>query len=146
MVAFRRIYIFSQSIEVNASWLPVKRYIDNEMGVKHTDEDPIYFDHYDAEALHHRLDTQHNIIDYTKKQNFKRLFQILIVIDEFVDSPEFTRQSKMLHSLYARGRHNMISTITATQKFNARHPIILVNATELYVYRLRKHEGFGCLH
>ena len=31
----------------------------------------------------------------------------------------------------------MISTITATQKFNAVHPIIRVNATELYVYRLR---------
>jgi hypothetical protein len=43
----------------------------------------------------------------------------------------------MLHSLYVRGRHNMISTITATQKINAIHPIIRVNATELYVYRLR---------
>ena len=31
----------------------------------------------------------------------------------------------------------MISKITATQKFNAIHPIIRVNATELYVYRLR---------
>ena len=31
----------------------------------------------------------------------------------------------------------MISTITSTQKFNAIHPIIRVNATELYVYRLR---------
>ena len=30
----------------------------------------------------------------------------------------------------------MISTITATQKFNSLHPIIRVNATELYVYRL----------
>ena len=80
---------------------------------------------------------KHKITDYTKKKNFKRLFQILIIIDDFADSPEFTRQSKMLHSLYVRGRHNMISTITATQKFNAIHPIIRVNATELYVYRLR---------
>ena len=31
----------------------------------------------------------------------------------------------------------MVSTITTTQKFNAIHPIIRVNATELYVYRLR---------
>jgi hypothetical protein len=31
----------------------------------------------------------------------------------------------------------MISTITATQKCNAIHPIMRVNATELYVYRLR---------
>ena len=43
----------------------------------------------------------------------------------------------MLHSLYVRGRHNMISRITTTQKFNAIHPIIRVNATELYVYRLK---------
>ena len=31
----------------------------------------------------------------------------------------------------------MINTITAIQKFNAIHPIIRVNATELYVYRFR---------
>ena len=43
----------------------------------------------------------------------------------------------MLHSLYVRGRHNMISTITTTQKFNAIHPIIRVNATDMYVYRVR---------
>ncbi len=34
----------------------------------------------------------------------------------------------------------MISSITATQKFNAIHPIIRVNATELYVYRLRNYK------
>ncbi len=31
----------------------------------------------------------------------------------------------------------MISSITATQKINTIHPIILVNASELSVYRLR---------
>ena len=99
---FNRVYIFSPSIEMDASWLPVKKYIENDMSAKHTDEDPIYFDHYDPEALHDILDTQHNITDYTKKKNFKRPFQILIIIDDFADSPEFTRQSKMLHSLYVR--------------------------------------------
>ena len=72
-----------------------------------------------------------------KKRGAKKLFQILIIIDDFADDPSFTRQSKLLRALYTRGRHNMISTITATQKFNAMHPIIRVNATELYVYRLR---------
>ena len=33
----------------------------------------------------------------------------------------------------------MISTITATQKFSAIHPLIRVNATDLYVYRLRNY-------
>ena len=34
----------------------------------------------------------------------------------------------------------MISSITATQKNNAIHPIFRVNATELYVYRLRNYK------
>lgn len=137
---FSRIYIFSPSIEVDSSWIPVKKYITDHMKVVHTEEEPIYFDHYDPKALHDILDIQHKITDYSKKKNYKKLFQILIIIDDFADDPTFTRQSKMLHSLYVRGRHNMISTITATQKFNAIHPIIRVNATELYVYRLRNNK------
>ena len=74
-----------------------------------------------------------------KKENCKKLYSILMVIDDFADAPEFSRQSKLLHALYTRGRHNSISTITATQKFTAIHPIIRVNATELYVYRLRNY-------
>ena len=68
------------------------------------------------------------------------MFQILVIVDDFADDPSFTRQSKILHGLYTRGRHNMISTITATQKFSSIHPIIRVNATELYVYRLRNYK------
>ena len=107
------------------------------MKVSHTAEEPIYFDHYDPDALANILETQHKITNFLKKRGDKKLFQILIIIDDFADDPIFTRQSKLLHALYTRGRHNMISTITATQKFNAIHPIIRVNATELYVYRLR---------
>ena len=59
------------------------------------------------------------------------------IIDDFADDPSFSRQSKTVHSLYVRGRHSMISTLTATQKCNAIHPIIRVNATEQYVYTLR---------
>ena len=43
----------------------------------------------------------------------------------------------MLHVLYVRGRHHMISTKTATQNINAINPIVRVHATELYVNRLR---------
>jgi len=137
---FSRIFIFSPSIEVDATWRPVKEYIEKHMKVKHTTEEPIYFDHYDAGALANILDTQHNITNYLKKRGDKKLFQILIIIDDFADDPSFTRQSKLLHALYTRGRHNMISTITATQKFNSIHPLIRVNATELYVYRLRNYK------
>ena len=64
----------------------------------------------------------------------------MVVVDDFADDPIFSRHSKILHALYTRGRHNSISTITATQKFSAIAPIIRVNATELYVYRLRNYK------
>ena len=120
--------------------MPVKKYIEQEMKVKHSDEEKIYFDHYDAEDLRKIVDTQHKVTEYMKKQGMKKLFQILIVVDDFADTPEFTRQSKLLHALFTRGRHNSISTITATQKITAIHPIIRVNATSLFVYRLRNYK------
>jgi hypothetical protein len=137
---FSRIYIFSPSIEVDHVWVPVKKYISEEMKVVHSDEEPIYFDHYDPEALSNIIEVQHKITNYMKKQNKTKLFSILIIIDDFADSPEFSRHSKLLHALYTRGRHSMISTITATQKFSSIHPLIRVNATELYIYRLRNHK------
>ena len=68
---FNRIYIFNPSIDVDSSWIPIKKNYIKHMKVKDTDDDPIYINHYDAEALHEILDTQHKIIDYTKKKTFE---------------------------------------------------------------------------
>ncbi len=70
---------------------------------------------------------------------------MLIVTDDFADDAVFTRQSKLLHSLYTRGRHNSISTIVSTQKFADIHPIIRVNTTSLIVYRLRNNRELESL-
>ena len=45
----------------------------------------------------------------------------------------------LINALFTRGRHNNISTIVSAQKFRAISNIIRVNATELYVYRLRNY-------
>ena len=50
------------------TWQPVKYYIEKTMKVKHTDEEPIYFQEYEAEALENIIDTQHKIITYMKKK------------------------------------------------------------------------------
>jgi len=127
------------------SWEPVKDYIEKHMKVKETDEDPIYFDNYDSAALEKIIHTQHKLSEYMKKNTTGKIYQILIVIDDFADDPSFTRHSKLLHSLYIRGRHTFISTITATQVFNALSPIIRKNITELYVYRLRNNKDLESL-
>ena len=64
---------------------------------------------------------------------------MLVTVDDFPDEDSFSRHSKLLHSLYTRGRHNSISTITATQAFTALSTLIRKNTVELYTYRLRNY-------
>ena len=64
---FSRIYIFSPSIDVDATWSPVKTYIEDEMELKESDKDKFYFDHYDPEDLKQIIDTQRKVIEYMKK-------------------------------------------------------------------------------
>ena len=61
----------------------------------------------------------------------------MILIDDFIDDPSFTRKSQLLHKLYIRGRQHMILTIAATQRYKAVSPIIKKSMTHLFVYRLR---------
>ena len=56
-----------------------------------------------------------------------------------------SRHSKLLHSLFTRGRHSFISSIVATQKFKAISIIIRVNATDLYVFKLRNQGDLDAL-
>jgi len=135
---FSRVYIFSPSINVDfQTWQPVKKYIEKEINAN--EDENFYFDHYDEEALLNIINTQRKIIEYQKKHNHNKLFSILIVVDDFADDVKFSRNSKLLHSLFTRGRHSQISTVVATQKFNALSPIIRVNASDLYVFRLRNY-------
>ena len=120
---FQRLFVFSPSISVDASWRPVIEYIEKDMKVD-TKQEKVLFDHYDAEALNDIIDNQHKLVDYMKKKEAKTLYNILVVVDDFADDPKFVRQSKMLQALYIRGRHTMISTITATQVFTALSPTI----------------------
>ena len=71
---FSRIFIFSPSIEVDMTWRPVKEYIDKHMKVKHTAEEPIYFDHYDPEAVANILETQRKITNFLKQRGDKKSF------------------------------------------------------------------------
>ena len=142
---FERVYIFSPSVNVDATWEPVRSYIEDKMDTHETDEDKFYFDHYDKDSLEQIIATQNKIVLEQKSKNKKKLFQILIIIDDMADDSHFSRQSKLLHSLYTRGRHACISTVTSTQKFTAISPIIRVNATELYVYRLRSGQDLDTL-
>jgi hypothetical protein len=143
--SFERIYIFSPSIFVDYSWLPVRDYIEKEMKITPTDDDPFYFDHYSEEALQHIIDTQHKIIKYMKEKSYKKMFNILILIDDMADCTDFMRSSKLLHQLYIRGRHNYISVCTAVQRYYCLAPIIRLNTRMIFIYKLRNQKDLDSI-
>ncbi len=134
---FSRIYIWSPSINVDSTWLPVKDYIRDH--IKPNEREKIYFDSYEPSELEAVIKTQQKVIDYQKEQKHKDLYQILILVDDFIDDPSFTRKSQLLHQLYIRGRHYMISTITSTQVYKAISNVVRKNMNHLFIYRLRNY-------
>ena len=127
---------FSPSTHVDDTWNAVKKYIREVMNVD-TDREPTYFKEYTPEALNKIIQTQHKVIDYQKKNKQKNLHSILIVIDDFADDPKFVRYSNILHSLFTRGRHNAISVLLTTQKYNVLAPIVRLNASALFIFTLK---------
>ena len=134
---FNIIYIFSPSVDIDHTWKPVKDYIAKE--IKPHEREKLYCDNYDPVELEAIIDKQHKVINYLKSQGHTNMFQILIVIDDWADDPSFTRNSKLLHQLYIRGRHQCISTITSTQVYIAISPIVRKHITQLFVFRLRNY-------
>ena len=47
------------------------------------------------------------------------------------------RYSKILHGLYTKSRHFGLSIITSVQKCNALSPIVRLNTSSLYIFKLK---------
>jgi hypothetical protein len=132
---FSRIYIFSPSHEIDDTWLPVKKYIEEELTT--TEDEQIYFDDFNGEAVQHILNTQKKVIDHQKKDpKTKKLFSVLIIFDDVADNKAIHNNSA-LNACFTRGRHSQISTILSTQKYNVVSTIIRTNMDSMYLFRLR---------
>ena len=83
------------------------------------------------------IETQHKITEYSKRNKLRKMFSKLVILDDISDDPKVARHNKLSNSLYLRGRHNGISVITSIQKFNTLPPLIRVNATHLFFYKVR---------
>ena len=66
-----------------------------------------------------------------------KLYSCLLVVDDFAEDKTFMRYSKILHGLYTKSRHFGLSVITATQKYNALSPIVRLNSSSLYIFKLK---------
>ena len=113
----------------------MKNYVKKELKVD-VRQEKCFFSSYDPKELKEVMDRQFKIAEWMKN-NGKQMFGVLLIIDDFSDDPAFTRNSKLLHQLYIRGRHSFLSTVTSVQKATTLHPLIRTQATHTFTFRLR---------
>ena len=135
---FERIYIFSPSVNMDDGWIPVKKYIEEDLGVN-TEREQTYWDEWDEAALRRIIQQQRKITEASKKLEMKKLYQVLVVIDDFAE--QLHKPHGALDTLFIRGRHMQISTWVSSQKLRLISAAVRVNMQFLCCWRLRnQHE------
>ena len=127
-------------MNIDDGWIPVKKYIEGDLGVN-TEREQTYWDEWDEAALRRIIQQQRKITEASKKLEMKKLYQVLVVIDDFADTPQLHKPHGALDTLFIRGRHMQISTWVSSQKLRLISAAVRVNMQFLCCWRLRnQHE------
>ena len=136
---FERVYIFSQSIYLDRTYDPIK---ETQKDIKNED---LYFETFDEAALQNIINNHSRIIAKLKDEKTKEMYNICIVIDDFIDDRRISNNSKALNSLFIRGRHSFISTICLIQKYISVSPMIRLNVSALMIFKLKNMKDLNAL-
>ena len=96
---FSRIYIWSPSVLVDSAWEPVIK-MCREMG-QDNDKEQFRFQTYNPSDLEKVISVQKEVVERCKHMKMKRCNQIVIVIDDFADRLDFTRQERLIWELFS---------------------------------------------
>ena len=72
-----------------------------------------------------------------KDRKMKQLYNIAIIIDDFLDNQTMLKRTADLDMLFLRGRHYWISTFISVQKYKGVSNVIRLNISDMYVFKLR---------
>ena len=136
---FERVYISSQSIYLDRTYDPIK---ETQKQIKGED---LYFETFDEEALQTIINKHSRIIAKLKEEKEKEMYNICIVIDDFIDDKRISNNSKALNSLFIRGRHSFISTICLIQTYISVSPMIRLNVSALMIFKLKNMKDLQAL-
>ena len=136
---FEKIYWVSPTSTVDPSLDVLRKYVKNDLR-QDQEEDPTFHDQIDVQFLQSRVDKQRKVTEYLKNDRSQKGFNMLIVLDDLADVKRGLPQiSKFVDSLFVKARHWNVSIILSTQKLKLPliSPTVRVNATALFVWRLR---------
>jgi hypothetical protein len=143
---FERIFIFSPSVDIDSVWDAVKKYVREEMGVP--DSENCFFHEFDHAAINKIVEDQHKLtIAMKEKKGNKKLFNILLVIDDFSDDPSVLHNQgkNVLNTLFTRGRHQNISCWVSAQKLTTISTVIRTQTQFYCIGRMRSQKELQSL-
>ena len=104
-----------------------------------SEKEHYYFDTFDQTEFKNIITTQAKIVKHMKDRNMKKIYNIAIIIDDFLDNQKFLRRTPDLDMLFLRGRHYYISTFISIQKYKGVSQVIRLNINDMYLFQLRNY-------
>jgi len=142
---FERVYVWSPSVDLDHQWDAVKKYSSEVLGVDQSKE-KTFFNTWDESEINKVIADHTAVTLQAKKRGMRKLYSILIVIDDFADMRQVIHSShNACAQLFIRGRHAGISTIVSSQKLTLLDPVLRTQATFLCVFRLRNGREYQSL-
>jgi hypothetical protein len=138
---FHRIYIFSRNIFVDPQWNTVRQMQDSW---NIDPDEQLYFPEFGNADLERICKRQQRVIQMYKEKGLKKMPQIAIILDDFIDDPA-TKNYQALHRLALMGRHFWISTFISSQKLRSISTIVRTNFCSLVFFRLRNYKELEAL-
>ena len=87
--AFERIYVFSPTaLSDTSTWGPVKKYLEKK--VVDLKKEQAFFEDFDVTAMQGITDRHKKIVQTQKDRGEKRLFSVLIIVDDWADNQQKT--------------------------------------------------------
>jgi hypothetical protein len=133
-------------VDIDSVWDPVKEYV--RVGMNVPDSEKCFFHEFDHDAINKIVDDQHKLtIAMKAKKGNKKLFNILIVIDDFSDDPAVLHNQgkNVLNTLFTRGRHQNISCWVSAQKLTTISTVIRTQTQFYCIGRLRSQKELQSL-
>ena len=100
-----------------------------------TEREQTCWDEWDEAALRRIIQHQRKITEASKKLEMKKLYQVLIILDDVANMPQLHKPNGALDTLFIRGRH--MSTWVSSQKLRLISAAVRVNQQFLCCWRLR---------
>ena len=134
---FQRIIVVSPSIGIDDAWNPLFA----EMRKRGIDPKEFTLDHYDDAWLMKHLDEQRAITEYCKKQQMKKLFQVLFILDDVSDSGPAVKASGSgqgaLSTMLCRSRHFGCSVVLSLQKLYTAPTLLRCSFSDILLWKLK---------